>query len=142
MKQNTLTIDEFVTALKKQVRDCAFGKLKDDMVLHALTLGLSHERTRRRLFERESLTLDKAIDMCRLAEDTEEEMRKLKINEEVNAVYKTKPKAHEKAKTFANKSQFKSSDNKAERSCGRCGMTHPVRQCPAYGKECHICKML
>ena len=61
MKQNNLTIDEFLTALKKQVRDCAFGDLKDDMVLHALTLGLDNDRTRRRLFETQKLTLDKAV---------------------------------------------------------------------------------
>ena len=58
MKQNNLTFDEFLTALKKQVRDCAFGELKDDMVLHALTLGLENDRTRRRLFETQKLTLD------------------------------------------------------------------------------------
>ena len=47
------------------------------MVLHALTLGLDQERTRRRLFETENLTLDKAIGICRLAEDTEFEIKKL-----------------------------------------------------------------
>ena len=80
----------FLTALKKQVRDCAFGDLKDDMVLHALTLGLDTDRTRRRLFETQKLTLDKAVTLCRLTEDTETEMRKMKINEEVSAVYKMK----------------------------------------------------
>ena len=51
-----------------------------DMVLHALslTLGFDQERTRRRLFETENLTLDKAIGICRLAEDTEVEMKKLR----------------------------------------------------------------
>ena len=88
MKQNNLTIDECLTALKKQVRDCAFGDLKDDMVLHALTLGLDNVRTRRRLFETQKLTLDKAVNLCRLAEDTETEMRKMKVNEEVSALPK------------------------------------------------------
>ena len=62
------------------------------MVLHALTLGLDQERTRRRLFETENLTLDKAIGMCRLAEDTEVELKKLHLNEEVSALYRQKPK--------------------------------------------------
>ena len=72
MKQNTRSIDEFLTALKKKVRECTFGDLTDDMVLHALTMGLDQERTRRRLFETENLTLNKAIGMCRVAEDTED----------------------------------------------------------------------
>ena len=81
MKQNNLTIDEFLTALKKQVRDSVFGDLKDDMVLHALTLGLDNDRNRRRLFETQKLTLDKAVNLCRLTEDTETEMRKMKYGQ-------------------------------------------------------------
>ena len=37
-------------------------------------LGLDNDRTRRRLFETQKLTLDKAVNLCRLAEDTETEM--------------------------------------------------------------------
>ena len=92
MKQNNLTIDEFLTAMKNQVRYCAFGELKDDMVLHALTLGLDNDRTRRSLFKTQKLTLDKAVNLCRLTEDSETEMRKMKINEEVSAVYKNEGK--------------------------------------------------
>ena len=78
MKQNNLTIDEFLTALKKQVRDCAFG--------HACANLRANDRTRRRLFETQKLTLDKAAHLCWLTEDTKTEMRKMKINEEVSAV--------------------------------------------------------
>ena len=53
MKQNSRSIDEFLTTLKKKVRECTFGDLTNDMVLHTLTLGLDQERTRRRLFEME-----------------------------------------------------------------------------------------
>ena len=110
MKQNNLSIEEFVTALRKQVRDCTFGELKDDMVLHALTLGLNSEKTRRRLFETQKLTLEKVITLCRLTEDTKEDMPKLKLNEEVSVVYKTKPKAcpnAPKAKMPTNTGQVK-----------------------------------
>ena len=31
MKQNTRSINEFLTALKKKVRECTFGDLTDDM---------------------------------------------------------------------------------------------------------------
>ena len=152
MKQNGLSIDDYITALMKQVRECSFGELKDDMTLHALTLGLDEEKTRRRLFEAKHLTLEKAIVLCRLSEDTEGEMRKLKINEEVNAVYKAKsygkprPKprwdASKTSKPF-NKpfSKKKQACNDAPgHSCGKCGTMHAPQQCPAYGKECHRCK--
>ena len=54
-----------------QVRYCAFGDLKDNMVLHVLTLGLDNDCTRRRLFETQKLTLDKAVNLCHLTEDSE-----------------------------------------------------------------------
>ena len=62
--------------------------MSDEMVLHALTLGLDQDRLMTRLFESDSLKLENAICMCRLAKDTEAEMRKLHVNEEVSAVYK------------------------------------------------------
>jgi len=139
MKQNNLSIDEFVTALRKQVRDCTFGELTDDMVLHALTLGLNSEKTRRRLFESQNLTLEKAITLCRITEDTEEDMRKLKLNEEVSAVYKTKPKARPKAPKTKTPMNTVTGQVKSK-ICSRCGTSHAAKQCPAYGKECHICK--
>ena len=139
MKQNNLTIDEFLTALKKQVRDCAFEELKEDMVLHALTLGLDNDRTRRRLFETQKLTLDKAVNLCRLTEDTETEMRKMKINEEVSAVYKTKSKTRTHVKTPAKKSQGPTYSQE-EHMCEKCGRKHLPRQYAAFGKECYLCK--
>ena len=123
MKKTNLTIDEFLTALKHQVRDCAFGDLKDDMVLYALTLGLDNDRTRRRLFETKKLTLDKAVNLCRLTEDTETEMRKMKVNEEVSAVYKMKAKTRTHVKTPASKSQGPTY-NQAEHKCNKCGRKH------------------
>ena len=132
MKQNNLTIDEFVTALKKQVRDCSFGELKEHMVL-LLSLGLDNDLTRRRLFETQKLTLDKAVNLCRLTEDTETEMRNMKINEEVSAVYKTKAKTRTHVKTPAKKSQGPTYSQE-EHMCDKCGRTHLPRQCAAFGK--------
>ena len=109
------------------------------MVLHALTLGLDNDRTRRRLFETQKLTLDKAVNLCSLTEDTETEMRKLKINEEVSAVYKTKAKTRTHVKTPAKMSQG-STYSQDDHMCDKCGRKHLPRQCTAFGKECYLCK--
>ena len=109
------------------------------MVLHALTLGLDNESTRRRLFETQQLTLDKAVNLCRLTEDMETEMRKMKVNEEVGAVYKMKAKTRTHVKTPANKSQGPTSSQE-EHMCNKCGRKHKARQCAAFGKECFIFK--
>ena len=46
------------------MKDCEFGTLKDDLMLHVLIRGLDSERMWRRLFETDNLELPKAIRMC------------------------------------------------------------------------------
>ena len=66
MKQDHRTIDQFVADLRKQAKDCEFGALKDDLMLHVLIRGVDSDRMRRRLFETDKLELPKAIQMCQL----------------------------------------------------------------------------
>eukprot|EP00731_Ephydatia_muelleri_P000916 Em0001g916a len=70
MKQDHRTIDQFVADLRKQVKDCEFGALKDDLMLHVLIRGVDSDRMRRRLFETDKLELPKAIQMCQTMEAT------------------------------------------------------------------------
>ena len=39
LKQEGRKIDLFMTEVWKQVKDCAFGELKDDLMLHVLIRG-------------------------------------------------------------------------------------------------------
>ena len=126
MKQGDQSVDEFVTALRKQAREyCDFGTAADEWILHALALGLKDDKTRMRLFEKEDLDLDGAIKICRTVEDTRREMEGLRLNEEVSAVY---------AKQSANPRT-----GEARPPCQYCGTSHRPRQCPAYGKKCKNC---
>ena len=70
-KQSHMSIDGFVRQLRQQTRECDFGPLCEDIVLRALTLGLEDDKKRRRLLEHSEwkLTLDKALQKCRAAED-------------------------------------------------------------------------
>ena len=108
--------------------------------------------------------MDKAIGICRLAEDTEVEMKKLHINEEVSALYRQKPNnrtkvtrghpprknenyVHEKAgrRSGENYNHVKAGRRSGEnyiheKACRRGGTSHLAKQCPAWGKECYACK--
>ena len=53
-----------MTEIRKHAKDCAFGELKGDLMLHVLIRGLDCERMRRRLFKTDELTLEKAIRKC------------------------------------------------------------------------------
>eukprot|EP00731_Ephydatia_muelleri_P038193 Em0676g2a len=64
LRESRRTIDQFVTELRKKVKDYEFGTLKDDLMLHVLIRGLDSERMRRHLFETDNLELPKAIRMC------------------------------------------------------------------------------
>ena len=66
LKQAGRSIDKFVSKLRKQVKDCDFGNLKEDLMLHVHVLirGIDSECMRRRLFETDKLDLAKAIQMC------------------------------------------------------------------------------
>ena len=63
MKQEQRTVDQFEADFRKQVKDCDFGALKDDLMLHVLIRGLDNERMRRRLIETDKLELAKVIQM-------------------------------------------------------------------------------
>lgn len=59
-----------MSELRKQVKDCNFGNLKEDLMLHVLIRGIDSERMRRRLLETDKLDLAKAIQMCQTMEVT------------------------------------------------------------------------
>ena len=88
LKQEGRTIDLFMTEIRKHAKDCAFGELKDDLMLHVLIRGLDCERMRRRLFETDELTLEKAIRKCRTMEATSADLQLWsgKKEEEVAAI--------------------------------------------------------
>ena len=88
MKQDHRTIDQFVADLRKQVKDCEFGALKDDLMLHVLIRGVDSDRMRRRLFESDKLELPKAIQMCQTMEATSADLKsRSNFNSSVAAVH-------------------------------------------------------
>lgn len=70
MKQEQRTLDQFMANLRKQVKDCEFGVLKDDLMLHVLIRGLNNEKMQRHLFETAKLELAKVIQMRQTMEAT------------------------------------------------------------------------
>ena len=70
LRQAGRSVDQFVTELRKRVKDCDFGALADDLMLYVLIRGLDSERFRRRLLETDKLEFNKAIQMCQLMEAT------------------------------------------------------------------------
>lgn len=84
------------------------------------------------LLRQESLTLNKAADLCRSAELSKEQV---KIMNPVNSyeIDRVKTKSQNKNASYKEEKKF---------NCNRCQTTHGPRQCPAYGKKCGKCGTL
>ena len=168
LRQSGRTIDQFVTELRKKVKDCEFGTLKDDLMLHVLIRGLDSERMRRRLFETDKLELPKAIQMCQGMEATAADLQswgeaKNGSPEVVAAVKGTVKESfgYEDSEgvalvSWAPNDQGSSSRNGAAmgsrtqeswvrrnpkgKGCYKCSRVHKYGQCPAFGQVCWKCK--
>ena len=160
LRQGSMNIDEYVTELHSIARDCDLGEKYDRLMLHSLILGINSDRTRRRMFEKEDLTLENAIKLCRAHETTTMDLKAVaEAAAEVHAVYgqpnkqkkiqkghqtnKTNEKiqkGHQTNKTNEMIHKGQSSQPGQASSCGNCGRAHPPRQCPAYGQVCSACR--
>ena len=128
--QNNLTIDEFVTSLHNVARDCQLNAMYDDFVIQALLLGIADDSLRQKLFDdaasEQGLTLEQAIRKCRLSEKSKLDMATLRNSDESVQVATGRKREQRGRRVQPSK-------------CGNCGLTHPPRKCPAYGKKCHGC---
>ena len=139
LKQEGRAIDLFMTEVRKQAKDCAFGELKDDLMLHVLIRGLDGERMRRRLFETDKLTLEKAIQMCRTMEATSADLQLWSGTKEEEVAAITQGAKGKKKQEYKQPPQKQQSQR---RTCGKCGQQHERAKCPAYGKTCFRCQKL
>ena len=77
MKPRQMTIDEYVSALHKIGRYCNIGGRDqyEIMIIQALLLRIENYRIRRRLSERQDVSLDEATGTCRAMEAAKEDLR-------------------------------------------------------------------
>ena len=159
MKQDHRTIDQFVADLRKQVNDCEFGALKDDLMLHVLIRGVDSDRMRRRLFETDKLELPKAIQMCQTMEATSADLESWvgkekkvdggevpvevkSVSESAESVSAVQRVGYQKLANTRTRENDQGQRYGEVRECRQCGRTHKPRQCPAYGQKCLKCGLL
>lgn len=61
-------IDTFLNKMRKLATTCNYGPLLDEMLRDRLVIGVAENNIRARLLRESSLTLQKAIDICRSSE--------------------------------------------------------------------------
>ena len=96
----------------------------------------------RRLLREADLTLNKALDNCRAAEISKQQIEAMAVTQTQVPVHtmQARKKGGRYKKTTSMPRQ--SSDDKREYNtpaCKYCGRSHAPRQCSAFGKVCRKC---
>lgn len=128
-------IDGFITELKKAAALCEFQEQEDSLILLGIVLGIRDQGLQERLLGDQKLTLLKASEHCRAAEDSRRQAREVqKTSADVHAVWRAK----------GSKDMMKPTSSQQEQAekfqCRKCGYSHKYRDCFAWGKVCSLCK--
>jgi hypothetical protein len=137
------TADQYATELKLLAKNCNFGSLEDELIRDRVVYGIKSERVRERLLRERELTLDKALEVCQINEQSEEQLKVLNDVQSVKAIGKHNKSGNYRSKLDANRRRdFKhNGGNKQEEisCCGKCGKSHPAKKCPDFGKKGFKC---
>lgn len=77
-QQPSEPIEDFIQKLKTQVRRSGFREDdRDEFICDQIVLGIHSEKTRQKLWVEDELTLEKAIRICKAAEDAEKQMSEI-----------------------------------------------------------------
>ena len=152
------SFQQFFAELRKTAKECDFGAIKDDMIRDHIVCGIEEKNTKDRLLRESSLTLKRAVEICKAAEESQKLMETMKEPSKIMMINNgQRTPANHSGKWVARKMEphrgaadSRKSENKRQgpnmwqsstrRSCGKCGMGHTYGNCPAFQKVCHKCK--
>jgi len=122
----------YLSSLRQLIKSCNYCDSCIESILRdRIVLGVRDLETQSALLKERKLTLEKAIDICRAAENATMHIQAMSIvhkqSENVNKVKAEKSSKSTKVVT---------------KMCKYCGYEHPMlkSKCPAYGKTCSRCK--
>ena len=72
------SVDEYVTELKSRSEHCEFGELKNSLIKDKIVLGVNSKKVQERLLREAELSLEKAIQICRAAENVKMQAMEIK----------------------------------------------------------------
>jgi len=79
------SIDAFVTTLRLRAKSCQFGDQEESLIRDRVVLGCADIRVQERLLRESDLSLQKAIDICRAAEASRDQMKVLQASTTTSA---------------------------------------------------------
>jgi len=129
------SIGVFVTTLRLRAKSCQFGDQEESLIRDSVVIGCADMRVQERLLRESHLSLQKAIDICRAAEASRDQMKVLQASTTSSASSSSVCVDHMRSSSRVVKSS-------TIISYGNCGREHALRSCPAYEKTCRGCNKM
>ncbi|PFX23103.1 Transposon Tf2-9 polyprotein [Stylophora pistillata] len=132
--QKDRSLNIFVTDLRR-AEYCDFGAIKDSLIRDQIVVGIIDNKLRERLLREADLTLEKAMNLCRITEQSREQSKIF-----ISPTTKTgNIDAVKKAEPPVDTAKSKHKDWRRLMKCKFCTTSHDRGKCPAYGAPCHKC---
>ena len=125
-------------------KNCAHDGITPDEILRdRLVLGLRDDKVRERLLRINDLSLLKAVDICKAAEQTSQQIKMMNsgLEDSLRHVrrHQRNYRTTEQKKKISQPSAKTRGPVQNWPECKNCGRHHASRQCPAYGQTCRGC---
>ncbi|KAF2896235.1 hypothetical protein ILUMI_09941 [Ignelater luminosus] len=114
------TFDEYFLKLQKPEVKCEFENFENDLLRDRVILGIKNKDLTKRMMSKTDLTLENAIDICKVKKLTTKRLEDIKEDNTVNKIQ---------------------TDKKQPRKCFFCGKQHEFKKriWPAWGGKCSFC---
>ena len=140
-------IEAYQNDLKLLAKSCNFADLENSLIRDRIVCGIRSTTMRERLLQKDNLTLESCVQMCKAAEMSREQVKTIEKPENATAnvdkITRKKKfqgkRATKPAKKELNTPDSDNSQRSRQYKCKKCGRRHGPRSCPAYGKTCDAC---
>ena len=123
------SVDEYVTELKSRSEHCEFGELKNSLIKDKIVLGVNSKKVQERLLREAELSLEKAIQICRAAENVKMQAKEIKgASNEASVEAVSKGYSRE---SLSKQRNVEGKHRQKVKNCKYCGGEHEYGKCPA-----------
>lgn len=139
------SIGDYVADLKSLIKTCNYCDcLRDTLLRDRIVLGVNSEKTRTRLLQERTLTLDNCLDICKSFEMSTTQLKVISGSAAVNKVHNSTKQGVPRDQTHSSRPNSNKNARPKLVKCKFCAQEHPPKKelCPAWGKECNKCKRL
>ena len=123
-------IGSYVSRLREKANDCEFGETMEERILEQCIQSVDNKELIRKAISK-GWELDKFIEEAAQIEDTNLQMKEMKI-EEHGAVYKVQNNTNRR-QDYRQRPALGRNLQLSNAACSYCGFHHEGRGCPAYG---------